>query len=179
MISEQTIKWINEFVIEYNLCPFAKKVILQEQYNCIVNEATDEETLLLAFARELRILEDVEANVVDTVFFVTPNAFEAFEDYLIFVDIAEAVLVDLDLEGVFQLATFHPKYQFAGTKYDDAENYTNRSPYPMLHILRESSVEIGVAHYPNVEEIPMNNIQKMEELGADFLEQHLNKYKKH
>ena len=179
MVIEQTVSWINEFVVGYNLCPFAKKVMIQKQYNCIANESTNEEALLLAFARELKILEDLDANVIDTAFFVTPNAFEAFEDYLIFVDMAEAILIDFNLEGVFQLATFHPKYQFAGTKTDDAENYTNRSPYPMIHILREESVETAVLHYPNVEEIPANNIKKMETLGSDFLEQHLLKYKKH
>ena len=179
MIVEQTVNWITEFVIGHNLCPFAKKVMIQQQYNCIVNENTDEETLLLAFARELKILEDSDAKMIDTAFFVMPNAFKEFEDYLIFVDMANAVLVDLELEGIFQLATFHPLYQFAGTEMTDAENFTNRSPYPMIHFLREESVENAVANYPNVDEIPMNNIEKMETLGAEALAKQLKKYKEH
>ena len=178
MIVEQTIDWINEFVIGHNLCPFAKKVMAQKQYNCIASEDTSEESLLFALAQELRILEDFDSNTIDTAFFITPNAFEAFEDYLIFVDMANAVLMDLELEGVFQLATFHPKYQFAGTQVNDAENFTNRSPYPMIHILREESVENAVLNYPNVDEIPMDNIEKMNTLGRKVLVKQLAKYRK-
>jgi hypothetical protein len=179
MIIEQTVNWITEFIIGHNLCPFAKKVMVQQQYNCIVNEETNEELLLFAFARELKILEDANPKTVDTAFFIMPNAFEEFEDYLIFVDMANTVLEDLELEGVFQLATFHPKYQFAGTNVTDAENFTNRSPYPMIHFLREESVEKAILNYPNVDEIPINNIEKMETLGADALSAQLAKYKKH
>ena len=169
MMIQQTVNWINEFVIRHNLCPFAKKVMTQQQYSCVVNEATNEEILLFAFAKELKILENIEAKVVDTAFFIMPNAFEDFEDYLMFVDMANAVLVDLDLEGVFQLATFHPKYQFAATELNDAENFTNRSPYPMIHVLREESVENAVLNYPNVDDIPTNNIEKMKSLGSEVL----------
>jgi uncharacterized protein len=177
MVKESTIKWINEFVIHHQLCPFAKKVMTHKAYNCVVNESTDAETLLLSLMREFKILEDLDPNITDTAFFIMPNAFSKFKDYLLFVDMATAVLIDLDLDEVFQLATFHPKYQFAGTKVKDAENYTNRSPYPMIHVLREESVSNAVLHYPNIDDIPTNNINKMNELGADYLKKELLKYK--
>ena len=168
-IIQQTKNWLNNFVIHYNICPFAKKVYIQNQIGYTVGESENEETLLHQLAQEMRLLNRIPASEIDTSLFIIPNALTDFYDFLDFVELAELILAELNLEGVLQIATFHPKYQFAGTEKEDVENFTNRSPYPMLHLIREDSMEQALKNYPNPEEIPNRNIALMNKLGSIFL----------
>jgi hypothetical protein len=133
-----------------------------------VTEAATEEQLLSALETELALLNDDAS--VETTLLIHPDVLQDFFDYNQFLDTAERLLVQLDLEGVYQVASFHPDYQFAGTAADDAENFTNRSPYPLLHILREESLALRIAAYPDVEQIPVRNIEQMKRLGREKLQ---------
>ena len=168
-IINRTKKWINTFVIGYNLCPFARKVQLQNRIEYIVNESSDLSLLMTAFLENVQLLSRIPAEKIDTSLFIVPNALEDFEEYLDFVATAEDLVIELGFEGIFQIATFHPKYQFAGTKIDDIENYTNRSPFPMLHILREESLTKALENYEQPELIPQRNIATMKQLGVEYL----------
>jgi hypothetical protein len=124
--------------------------------------------LLAALATELALLNDDAS--VETTLLIHPDVLQDFFDYNQFLDTAERLLVHLELEGIYQVASFHPDYQFAGTAADDAENFTNRSPYPLLHILREESLALRIAAYPDVEQIPVRNIEQMKRLGREKLQ---------
>ena len=123
-----------------------------------------ENDLLIELKKELELLQDNES--IETTLLIHPSVLNDFEDYNQFLSLANDLLVTLHLEGVFQIASFHPDYQFAGTHPDDAENYTNRSPFPMLHLLREGSMEKAIEHYGDVSLIPARNIEKMNEIGV-------------
>ena len=161
-------RWVEGFIVELNLCPFAGRELLGNRIRFVVTESTTEEHLLAALETELALLNDGAA--VDTPWLLHPTVLRNIVDYNQFQDSADQLLVQMGLEGVLQIASFHPDYQFAGTAADDAENYTNRSPYPLLHILREESVERSVAAYPEVEKIPVRNIALMNSLGREKLQ---------
>jgi hypothetical protein len=160
-----TQSWLKEAVIGLNLCPFANAVYIKDQIRYVVSEASTPEALAEELVRELQFLDETDANVVDTTLFIHPYALTDFLDYNDFLDITEGILVDLDLEGIIQIASFHPDYQFAGTQADDIENYTNRGPYPMLHLLRETSIERAVKIFPEAHVIFEKNIATMQRLG--------------
>lgn len=162
-------KWVESFIIELNICPFARKVSVQKRIRYAVQPSEDLDEVMKAFLNELQLLKRLPSQDTDTTLFIVPNALDDFEDFLSFVDVSEGFLTELGYDGVFQIATFHPKYQFAGTKTTDAENFTNRAPYPILHILREESMENALENYPNPEEIPNRNIQLMNEMGIEKL----------
>lgn len=159
--------WLAEFVVGLNLCPFAGRELSNNRVRFAVTAASSESQLLAALEAELVLLNTDQT--VETTLLIHPQVLQDFFDYNEFLHHADALLARLDLEGVYQIASFHPDYQFAGTAKDDAENYTNRSPYPLLHILREDSLEQAIAAYPNVEKIPEENIKKMNELGVEKL----------
>lgn len=159
--------WVENLVVELNLCPFAGRELVENRVRFAVTESTTVEVLLTALATELALLNDDDA--VETTLLIHPGVLQDFFDYNAFLDAADELLVQMGLEGVYQVASFHPDYQFADTQAGDAENYTNRSPYPLLHILREASLERGIAAYPDVEQIPLRNIEKMNSLGSDQL----------
>jgi uncharacterized protein len=161
-------RWVEDFIVELNLCPFAGHEFLRNRIRFVVTEATTEEQLLSALETELALLND--GAEVETTLLIHPNVLRDFVDYNQFLDSADQLLVQMGLEGVLQVASFHPDYQFAGTAADAAENYTNRSPYPLLHILREASVERSIAAYPEVEQIPVRNIALMNNLGREKLQ---------
>jgi uncharacterized protein len=156
-------QWLESFVIELNLCPFAKKEFKQNKIRFVVSDADTEEKLLLDLSDELEFLQSNENT--ETSLLIHPSVLQEFGRYNQFLDYADQLLRELNMEGDFQIASFHPDYQFANTEQDDIENFTNRSPYPLLHLLREDSVERAVANYENAEMIPDNNIALMQELG--------------
>jgi hypothetical protein len=159
--------WVEKAVIGLNLCPFARAVYVREQIRYVVSEAETPEALLADLLVELQGLAAADPGAVDTTLIIHPRVLGDFLDYNDFLGIADAAVVDLGLEGVIQVASFHPEYQFAGSEPDDIENYTNRSPYPILHLLREASVERAVAAFPDASEIYEKNMATMGRLGHE------------
>ena len=164
---QETRQWLETVVIDLNLCPFAKRELVTERVRFSLSHAVDEVQLLQALEFELQLLFDDDS--VETTLLVHPDVLTGFSDYNQFLDLADKLLVRTNLEGVFQIASFHPDYQFAGTHPDDAENFTNRSPYPTLHVLREASLSRAIAGYPDIELVPDRNIEKMNALSAEQL----------
>jgi len=166
-VIEQTKKWILDVVVGCNFCPFAANVVKQQTIHYRVEQSTASniclETFLLA-AMQM----DADATV-ETSFIIFPNAFKKFDDYLTVVSVAEKLLEQNGYEGIYQVASFHPQYQFADTKDNDAANYTNRSVYPMLHLLREESIDKALEHYKNPENIPDTNINFAREKGLLYM----------
>lgn len=160
---EKTKQWIQDFVIGQHLCPFAAVPFRQDRIRYRLQASPDMTHLADAVIIEATNLKDNED--IDTSFIIHPDLLLDFDDYLDFVDYIQTVMQEMDLTGVIQLATFHPDYQFEGTQMNDPENYTNRSPYPMIHLLKEESVTHAVDHYADVEAIPQRNIDRMNELG--------------
>lgn len=163
----ETRAWVEHAVIGLNLCPFAKAVQAKGQVRYVASDATDVDTLLAQLCDELQRLADTPAEETDTTLLVHPGVLQDFGNYNDFLDIADAALQALKLDGVLQVASFHPDYRFAGTEADDIANATNRSPYPTLHLLREASVERAVAAFPEPEAIYEANMKTLEALGAD------------
>jgi hypothetical protein len=161
-----TRAWIEKAVIGLDLCPFAKAVYLKERIRYAVSDAHTSESLLADLERELHALAQADPAALDTTLLIHPHVLVGFLDYNDFLAEAESAVERLGLEGVLQVASFHPQYQFDGTVPDDVTNNTNRSPYPMLHLLRESSVEYAVATFPHTEEIYLKNMETMRRLGA-------------
>ncbi len=161
----QTRIWIERAVIGLNLCPFTKAVYVKEQIRYVVSGARNRDELLADLERELATLEDASPDDIDTTLLIHPAAMEDFLDYNDFLELADALIAQMDLEGEVQVAGFHPRFQFAGTKPDDITNYTNRSPYPTLHLLREASVDAAVAAFPDAEKIYEKNMESLRKLG--------------
>ena len=161
----QTRHWLEKAVIGLNLCPFAKAVYVKNQVRLVVSHARHADDLLEELDRELDLLVATPAAEIDTTLLIQPTLFEDFLDFNDFLEIAEGVVDEHGLEGVVQLASFHPRFQFDGTQPDDISNYTNRAPFAMLHLLREESVEKAVAAFPEAEAIYAQNIDTLEELG--------------
>jgi hypothetical protein len=157
--------WMEKAVIGLNLCPFAKAVHVKKQVRYAVSDAKTVKQLQRDFTNELRLLADTDASKVDTTLLIHPWVLTNFLDYNDFLDVADEAIQDADLDGEFQVASFHPEYQFAGTDADDIGNFTNRSPYPTLHLLREASIESAVAAFPEASEIYEKNITTMQSLG--------------
>jgi uncharacterized protein len=166
-IINQTKKWINDVVIGCNFCPFAANAVKQQTIYCQVENSTDATVCLQSFLQELLRLDD-DINI-ETSFLIFPDAFKKFDDYLDIVTVAEKLLQQNGYEGVYQLASFHPQYQFANSAKNDAANYTNKSPYPMLHLLRETSIDKALEHYKNPEAIPERNINFAREKGEVYM----------
>jgi hypothetical protein len=161
-----TRTWLERAVIGLQLCPFARAVYVNEQVRYTVSDAQNTSALRAALERELYALVQADASVIDTTLLIHPLVLTDFLEYNDFLDIAEATVEALGLEGVVQIASFHPAYQFAGTSSSDVTNCTNRSPYPMLHLLREASVSRAVAAYPDAPNIYQRNIDTMRRLGV-------------
>jgi hypothetical protein len=162
----ETRAWVRRAVIGLNLCPFARAVDAKDQIRYVFCDAADPETLLATLVVELQRLADTDPQVVDTTMLIHPRVLTDFEDFNDFLELADAAVEDLDLDGVLQVASFHPRFQFADTGPDDITNATNRSPYPTLHLLREDSVDRAVAAFPEAEAIFERNMETLEKLGA-------------
>jgi hypothetical protein len=162
-----TRRWLERAVIGLNLCPFAKSVYIKEQVRYVVSGATTPEALLETLMDELQHLSDSDPDKVDTTLLIHPFVLNDFEDYNEFLDVADAALEDMQLDGELQVASFHPDYQFADSDPNDIANYTNRAPYPILHLLREDSIARAVDAFPDAGEIFEKNIETMEKLGHE------------
>ena len=160
-----TRHWLEVAVIGLNLCPFAKAVHVKQQIRYAVTQASSESELLAVLRDELSLLAKADANEIDTTLLIHPQALTDFIDYTAFLRQADRLLRKESHEGVLQIASFHPAYEFAGSAPDDIENCSNRSPYPMLHLLREDSIERAVAAFPDAGEIYERNIETLRSLG--------------
>ncbi|MBI5257579.1 MAG: DUF1415 domain-containing protein [Burkholderiales bacterium] len=162
----ETRAWLERAVIGLNLCPFAKAVHVKQQVRYVVSEATHIEALQLQLAEELQWLAAADPAHVDTTLLIHPLLLQDFDEFNQFTGVAEETLDALGLDGVLQVASFHPQFQFAGTRPDDIENATNRAPFPTLHLLREDSLDRAVESFPQPEAIYEANIATMQRLGA-------------
>jgi hypothetical protein len=161
--------WVESFVVGLNLCPFAGRELRQERIRFVVTSSTTETELLASLQAELEWLDTDPA--IETTLLIHPRVLQDFDDYNQFLETADDLLSAMDVDGIYQVASFHPRYQFAGTAVADVENYTNRSPYPLLHLLREQSLERSIASYPDTGQIPLRNIELMKRLGIARLKQ--------
>ncbi|AMG88597.1 MULTISPECIES: DUF1415 domain-containing protein [Bordetella] len=159
--------WVDKAVIGLNLCPFAKAVQAKGQVRYAVSDATDAEGALSDLEDELMRLSQTDPQEIDTTLLILPDALDDFYDFNDFEDLSDRLLKRMRLVGELQVATFHPRFQFAETGPDDIENYTNRSPYPILHLLREASIDKAVEAFPDAAEIYEKNIETMRELGEE------------
>jgi uncharacterized protein len=168
-VIEATRRWIADIVIGLNLCPFARQVFDADRIRFVVSTATDEAALLRELEAELKLLAEAPDGGPETTLLIHPAVLTNFLDFNDFLDPVEQLVADLDFDGIIQVASFHPDYQFGETLPDDVENFTNRSPFPMLHLLREESVT-RVQDYPGgLDAIPERNIQKLRQLGRDAI----------
>ena len=163
---EDTQLWLSRAVVGLNLCPFAKAVVAKGQVRYVVTELSDPEQVLLLLQSELQTLVEADPETLDTTLLIAPYLLPDFLDFNEFLFDCDAVLRGLDLEGVLQIADFHPGYQFAGTTADDVENLTNQSPYPTLHLLREDSVSRAVESFPDAALIYDRNTALLREMGV-------------
>lgn len=166
-VIQTTRDWLEKAVIGLNLCPFAKAVHVKNQIRYKVSEATTPEGLLEDLIAELNLLNEADPEEIDTTLLVHPSVLNDFLDYNDFLDVVDAAIEDLELDGVIQVASFHPDYQFDGTEPDDIENFSNRAPYPTLHLIRESSLERAVASFPDAADIYEANIATLRKLGHE------------
>ena len=159
--------WLERAVIGLNLCPFAKGVQVKNQIRYVVSAAQTPEELLRDFLGELEVLAEANPEAIDTTLLIHPHVLTDFLDYNDFLEVVDAALAEVDLDGELQVASMHPHYQFADTGPDDITNYTNRSPYPTLHLLREASIEQAVAAFPEADQIFDKNIETLRRLGHE------------
>ena len=160
-----TQTWLEKAVIGLNLCPFAKAVHVKQQIRYVVSEAANARDLHSDLLREVQFLRNTAPDKIETTLLIHPNVLTDFLDFNDYLDVADALLEELNVDGVLQIASFHPDYQFAGTKPYDIENYTNRAPFPILHILREASITRVVDSYPDTDDIYLNNKETLKKLG--------------
>lgn len=166
-VAADTQRWVDKAVIGLNLCPFAKAVQIKGQVRYAVSDATDEEGVLADLEAELMLISETDPEKIDTTLLILPEALHDFYEFNDFGDLCDRLLKRMRLVGELQVATFHPAFQFADTDPDDISNYTNRSPYPILHILREDSIDRAVEAFPEAETIYEKNIETLENLGID------------
>lgn len=167
IVWQDTVRWLERAVIGLNLCPFAKGVHGKGQIHYVVSSATEGAQLLQELGDELKALAEISPEERDTTLLMAPACFPDFLDFNDFLELADQLLNALDLEGILQIASFHPAFQFGGTTVDDVTNCTNRAPYPTLHLLREDSIDRAVAAFPEAETIYERNMQVLEEMGAE------------
>ena len=166
-IADATRLWLERAVIGLNLCPFAKAAHVKRQIRYAITAANSETQLVEELERELLLLAGADIEVLETTLLVHPEVLGDFLDYHFFLGEAEAALRRLELDGVLQIASFHPQYEFAGSDADDIENFSNRSPYPTLHLLREASIDRAVAAFPDAADIYERNMAVLNELGHE------------
>ncbi len=162
-----TRAWLETEVIGLNLCPFAREVHVSNRIRYVVSGAQTSQALRADLIDELLLLKSLDPAQTDTTLLIHPQVLGDFLDYNDFLDVADDAIRDLGLAGEFQVASFHPRYQFAETEPDDVTNRSNRSPYPTLHLLREASVERALADYPDADKISERNIETLRRLGAE------------
>jgi hypothetical protein len=162
-----TQRWLERAVIGLNLCPFAKAVHAKQQIRYAATAATTADALLAELRHEIELLGNADPEQIDTTLLIHPQALNDFIDYHMFLKHADVAIRTLGQEGSLQIASFHPAYEFAGSAPDDIANFTNRSPYPMLHLLREASIDRAVAAFPDAATIYERNIDTLRQLGHE------------
>ncbi len=164
-----TQHWLKHFIIRFNICPFAKREFINQRIRYQLLAGTDTEQHLLTLIKECQFLD--ENLETETTLLIFPEDLTDFDSFLDFLNLADQLLIQQGYEGIYQLASFHPDYVFAGSDKNDPANYTNRSPYPILHLIRETSIEQALKHYPHdPATIPENNIKLTRRMGADTLQ---------
>lgn len=163
-IEQAVHAWLSQAVVGLNLCPFANHPLQNRAVRICVSEAASDADLLTDLQLEMQRMDETPTAQLETTLVVAANHLQDFADYNDFLDAVDWLIEHNDWLGVYQVASFHPQYCFAGASPEDQENLTNRAPYPILHILREASLEHAIDHYPDVEQIPSRNIEKMESL---------------
>ncbi len=166
-IIKETRAWVDRAVIGLNLCPFAKAAQVKNKIRYVISEARDADALLTDLCEELHVLAEAAPEQVETTLLIHPYVLTDFLDYNDFLDVVDAALEELEYDGVIQVASFHPQYQFADTDADDVTNATNRSPYPTLHLLREDSIDKAVEAFPEADKIFDTNMHTLKKLGVD------------
>lgn len=169
-IIKQVKCWLEKLVIGENLCPFARQPYDAGRIRFVISQTEEIETLLTDVLAELLYLRETPLEEAETSLLILPQMLEDFLDYNDFLDLVDALLQQQEMEGEFQVASMHPDYQFAETEFDDAQNFTNRSPYPILHLIREESLSRALEQFPNPEQIPERNIHHMQALGSTALQ---------
>jgi len=166
-VIQATQHWLDKAVIGLNLCPFAKAVVAKQQVRMVVCMDSEPEQVLQMLQQEMQLLINADAAVIDTTLLIAPKLLPDFLDFNEFLFDCDSVLASMELEGVLQIADFHPRYQFAGTQPDDISNFTNRAPFPTLHLLREESMDKAVAAFPDASLIYERNVEVLEALGKE------------
>lgn len=166
-VVQDTIRWLERAVIGLNLCPFAKGVHTKGQIHYVVSRATDGRELLQDLQKELEALAEISPEKRDTTLLMAPGCFEDFLDFNDFLELVDGLIDAMDLGGILQVASFHPRFQFEGTAVDDVTNCTNRAPYPTLHLLREDSIDQAVQAFPEAETIYERNMQVLQDMGTE------------
>ena len=166
--------WIEHFVVDLNLCPFARPVVSSDALRIIACESASPAAIVTLLITELNLLSQSEGSSIATSVLVLPEGLEDFDDYLGLLDDAQMLLEEMGLDGEIQLASFHPDYRFEGEPIDAVSHFTNRAPYPLIHLLRENMVTTALETYPNPERIPERNIQTLERLGLAGIKRLLN-----
>jgi hypothetical protein len=170
-VEEQHVRaWLDDFVVGLNLCPFARPVVASASMRISICESDQFQLVAETFMAELELISQSPESDIATSLLVLPNALNDFEEYLSFIDNAEDLIQEMDLAGIIQLASFHPDYQFEGESPESASHFTNRSPYPLIHFLRETMVDRALENFPNPEAIPQRNIQTLEAIGRSDIE---------
>ena len=170
LVIAATTEWLEKIVIGLNLCPFAKAVHIKNQIRFVVSPATNNDALLAELKRELCLLVAADPEQIESTLLIHPDVLTDFVEYNEFLSVCDSAIEELELDGVIQVASFHPQYQFADTKVDDVTNYTNRSPYPTLHLLREESVTQALQMFPDAAWIYEKNIATLRKLGKAKLD---------
>ncbi|MGD2117949.1 MAG: DUF1415 domain-containing protein [Chromatiales bacterium] len=173
-VAEQRTRcWLERWVIGQNLCPFAGHPYREGRVRLACSEADDSDALFRFVLDEIDLLLDKSADEIETSVLIVENSLVNFDDYLDFLELLQRVVDETNLTGVLQIASFHPDYCFEDVQADDVSNYTNRSPYPLFHLIREQSLEQALAHYPNPEQIPQRNIELLRDMGVHKVREYL------
>jgi len=169
IIIEQTQHWIADFIVAHNICPFAGREVERDSIRFEVFESDDIAESIQQLLKLCKLMDDDQS--IETSLFIYADALTDFYQYLDILDVANSLLLEQGYEGIYQLASFHPEYLFEGVDVDDASHFTNRSPYPMFHLIREKSLEKALTSFPNPEEIPERNISYCQQLGVTKIKQ--------
>ena len=174
LIEQQVRAWLEHFVVGLNLCPFASPVVSSDGLRIKICESTELEQIMQTFLTELDLIQSTSELDIATTLLVIPNALGNFEEYLDVIDLAETLLIEVGLEGIIQLASFHPLYQFDGEPEESASHFSNRSPYPLIHLLREDMMASALSSFPNPQTIPLKNISTLESIGREEIQRRWN-----
>ncbi|MDG0972080.1 MAG: DUF1415 domain-containing protein [Porticoccaceae bacterium] len=169
-VEKQVRAWLDDFVVGLNLCPFARPVVASKALRITICDSGDLQQVAESFVAELELMQQSSESAIATTLLVLPNALNDFEQYLGFIENAETLIDEIGLCGTIQLASFHPDYQFEGEPADSASHFSNRSPFPLIHFLREDMMERVLENFPNPEQIPQRNIETLEAMGREDVE---------